>query len=219
MTSQRVRVAIALMLGVGSITAGLFTWRAGQIGSSAAFEDRSAVSQEVASAQRRIEVTTDLAAAGAEYTRYLADQAEADAADANAVTVVTPEADIVASYGQAIRRGAAARADAVDLFPAGQALGGGFALDQRSAALAEQLENDLLSGGNLDPDGAAVEADSIRSRVRGLTWWTLVVLAAVAWFTVAQVAATRSVRRGSLAVGAVTYGVGVLGALSTDVFA
>ena len=116
MTTYRVRVAIALLLGVGSITAGLLTWRAGQIGSSAAFEDRRAVGQEVASAQRRIEVTTDLAAAGAEYTRYLADQVEADAADAKALAVVGSDADLVTPYGESLRRGAAVRAEVLDLF-------------------------------------------------------------------------------------------------------
>lgn len=219
MTTYRVRVAIALLLGLGSITAGLLTWRAGQIGSSAAFEDRRAVGQEVASTQRRIEVTTDLAAAGAEYTRYLADQVEADAADANALAVVGPDADPVTPYGESLRRGAAVRAQALDLFPAGTGPSTGFAVEQRSAALAEQLENDLLSGGNLDPAGAAAAADSIRTRVRGLIWWTLVVLIAVASFTVAQVATGRNLRRGALATGAALYGVGVLGALSTDFFA
>ena len=68
---------VPLLIGVVTVTAGLFTWRAGQLGSSAAFEDRQSVGQTIQQQEQNVEVSLTAVNDAVAYVRYVADYAEA----------------------------------------------------------------------------------------------------------------------------------------------
>lgn len=80
----RAKWTIAFLIGLATVTAALFTWRAAQIGSTAAYDDRQSISETVRSEQGEVERTIALAAAAREYVRYRADYGVAAALDREA---------------------------------------------------------------------------------------------------------------------------------------
>ena len=96
MSEESQKRLIALLLGVTTILAGLFTWRAGQLGSAAAFNDRQAIGQTIKQEAQNVQVGVGGALDGAEYVRYVADYAEANAVDNDAETLAALEEDDIA---------------------------------------------------------------------------------------------------------------------------
>ena len=82
--SVRVKWAIAFLIGLATVTAASFTWRAAQIGSTAAYDDRQSISETVRAEQGEVERTIAIAAAAREYVRYRADYGVAAALDRQA---------------------------------------------------------------------------------------------------------------------------------------
>lgn len=72
---------IILLLGITTITAGVFTWRAGQIASTAAFDDRTAVGQTIDQQEQNVAINLRAIANLKSYVQYVADYAEAAALD------------------------------------------------------------------------------------------------------------------------------------------
>jgi hypothetical protein len=71
----------AFLIGMATLTTTGFSWRAVQIGSTAAFDDRQSISETVRVAQQTIERTIAVAGDAREYARYRADYGVAAALD------------------------------------------------------------------------------------------------------------------------------------------
>ncbi|MEL6891730.1 MAG: hypothetical protein AAFP84_09050 [Actinomycetota bacterium] len=210
MSTETTKKLIALAIGMASITAGLLTWRASQINSTAAFDDRTAVGQTITQAQRRINVTIDASVQAAAYSDYVTALDLAERVD-------EPES-------LEIRTEATELAIAAGVFPAfgssDPAANGipPFDLDARLASLAAEQETGFASGGRLDPTAFADESDAIRDRVRALQIWTLVILLAIGALTAAEITDSRRTRRGAGAAGMFIYLAATTAALTGSFF-
>lgn len=205
---------IALLIGLTTVCAGLFTWRAAQIGSAAAYDDRQSVGETIKVEQQNVNVAVEAVRQANQYNLYLADYAAADELDAQAVEVAaaggTAEAQELADVADSTRSTASLRAARAGVFGL-NVLGANleepgaepqpFDLDERIEELASEQATGLLSPGDLDPDQWADEANEIRSRVRTFSIWVLVLLSAVALFTTAELTVSRRLRIGATAVG------------------
>ncbi len=204
---------LPLLIGIVTITAGLFTWRAGQLGSSAAFEDRQAVGQTITQQEIAVEARLGAVDDAAAYVRYVADYAEAAALDDLSVELTSQGIDAFASTfaedADQLRQSASLRAQAAGVFGEESLLEQQvvspdvpleFEIDRQVAQLEAQLTSGVGSPGVLDPDRWADQADDTRSRVRGLRVATFLLLLSVVALTVAQL----SVRRPTRLLGAAT---------------
>jgi hypothetical protein len=213
---RNLRWGILFLVGVASVTATAFGWRAAEIGSSAAFDDRQSISETVRVEQESVERTLAVAAQEREYGRYRADYAVAASLDREGRR----------TEAASLRRGATRRAAALGVF-------GPFSIGDdilrprrtprpfdpasRASALAAEESTALDSPAALEPDRWAAAASAIRVRVNGLTRWALVVLLSVPLYTVAEMARRRRTMYGFGAAGLVVYMVGLIGGL-TSVF-
>jgi hypothetical protein len=213
---RNLRWGILFLVGVASVTATAFGWRAAEIGSSAAFDDRQSISETVRVEQGRVEDTLAVAAQEREYGRYRADYAVAAALDR----------DGRRTEAVSLRRGATRRAASLGVF-------GPFSIGDdllrphrkprpfspaaRARALAAEQSTALDSPGALEPDRWAASANAIRVRVNGLTRWALVVLVSIPLYTLAEMARRRRWIYGFGAAGLIVYVVGLIGGL-TSVF-
>ena len=226
------RWAIAFLIGLATVTAAGYGWRAAQIGSTAAFDDRQSISDTIAVEQAGVERAVTLADQAREYVRYRADYVTAAALDRTAARLAAAGAAGQASLAHAearqLRLGATRRAAQAGVF--GRATIGSdqlvptsaprpFDYRARGRALEIEASASIDSPANLDPDRWAAEAVSIRDRMGGLTRWAFLMLAAVLLYTVAEVATTRrSVTYALVGVGLAVYAVGLVGGLSTSFF-
>ncbi|MES1193646.1 MAG: hypothetical protein ABUM26_04925, partial [Solirubrobacterales bacterium] len=87
---------VAFLIGLATVTATGFGWRAAQIGSTAAFDDRQSIGETVRVEQAAVQRTVALETAARAYARYRADYARA--------------ADLPAAQATAVRRAAIRRA-------------------------------------------------------------------------------------------------------------
>ena len=117
---RRARWAIAFLIGLATVTAAGFSWRAAQIGSTAAFDDRQSISQTVAVQQAAVERTITVAGDAREYARYRADYAVAARLDAEAARLAAAGAHDLAAVSHAeaaaLREGATRRAATAGVF-------------------------------------------------------------------------------------------------------
>jgi hypothetical protein len=225
---ENLKRVIALLIGVGTITVGLFAWRAGQIGSAASFDDRTAVGQQVDVENARIDVAVEAARQARQYDLYLSDYAVAAGLDSE-VEVLRARgddqlADAATIEAAALRQAATLRASAAGVFGANTLATDPdavateplpFDLEARIGALTAEETTGLDSAGDLDPQQWADDADDIRERVRNLTYWVGVLLIAVVLLTAAEVTVSKRIRRSGLAVGVLLITVSVFGGLTT----
>jgi hypothetical protein len=207
---------LALLLGLVTIGAAAFTWRAGQIASGAAFDDRQAVSQTIKQEQQNLELALTATNQAVGYVRYVADYGEAAALDAEAAAFASAGQDSFSAIRQQeaddLRRAATTRAAAQGIFgqssisddvlsPAKQPRD--FDLVTQYQLLQQEAETNINSPGVLDPDAFAMDADDKRDQVRGLKVAALVMILGVAALTAAQVARNRTRRLAWGALGTV----------------
>ena len=118
--SVRAKWTIAFLIGLATVTAAAFTWRAAQIGSTAAYDDRQSISETVRSEQGEVERTMAIAAAAREYVRYRADYGVAAALDREAAgwrsRGSSRLADVSRAEAAALREGATRRAAEAGVF-------------------------------------------------------------------------------------------------------
>jgi len=228
----RTRWAIAFLIGLSTVSAAGYGWRAAQIGSTAAFDDRQSISETIAVEQARVERAVTLGDQAREYVRYRADYVAAAAFDREAARLAASgagrEAAASRTAARQLRLGATRRAVEAGVF--GRATIGVDQLtpaaaprpfDYRARARALEIEASasIDSPANLDPDRWAAEAVSIRDRIGGLMRWAFLMLIAVLLYTVAEVATTRKRTAYALVgVGLAVYAVGLVGGLSTYFF-
>jgi hypothetical protein len=206
--------AVAFLIGLATVTATGFGWRAAQIGSTAAFDDRQSIGETVRVEQAAVQRTVALEAAARAYARYRADYARAATLDG--------------ARAAAVRRAAIRRAVGAGTFD-GSAVSGDLLappraprpldLAGRERALIAQQATALDAPAALDPDRWAREADAIRVRVNGLTHWSFVALLAVPLFTLAQLATRTKVVVSLVAVGLAVYLTGLVAGLATRFWA
>jgi hypothetical protein len=213
------------------VTAAGFGWRAAQIGSTAAYDDRQSISDTVAVQQARIQIAVTIAAEAQAYVRYRADYAVAAALDRQADRLDAGGAANLAavSRGQAasLREGATRRAAAAGVF--GRFTIGTALLEPRAQprsfdyrtqaqALALEQATGLNSPASLDPAHWAAQAVDIRARVDNLTRWAFLSVLAVLLYTIAEVATRRWIAWTALVCGLAVYLAAVGGALSSAFF-
>ncbi|WCB95177.1 hypothetical protein DSM104299_03920 [Baekduia alba] len=204
------RWTVAFLIGLATVTATGFGWRAAQIGSTAAFDDRQAVGETVRVEQAAVQRTVALQAAARAYDRYRADFARA--------------ATLRGAGGDAVRRAATRRAVDAGAFDAFAVSGDllrpprrprPLDLDERERALIAQQSTALDAPAALDPDRWAREADAIRVRVNGLTRWAFVALLAVPLYTLAQLSTRRRMVVAAAAAGVGVYLTALIAGLAT----
>lgn len=215
-TVENQKRLLALLLGLVTIGAGLFSWRGGQIGSTAAFDDRQSIGQTIKQEQQNVEVALLGTVDAVSYVRYLADYAEAATLDDDAELLrdAGPAhlADLRGAQADDLRRGATIRAARGGVFGAPsvfsdvlepQPAARPFDLSEHLDAVRAELSTDIRSPGRLNPDRWAQEAEDIRVRMRGLRLAVFVMVIAAAALTVAQVAVRPRSRYGFGALGVV----------------
>lgn len=218
---------IALLIGVATISAGVLTWRGGQIGSSASFNDRQSVGEQVDLDNAEVDVTIEAARQARQYDRYLAEYAVADGLDNDAEQLRTagkPElADLAARQADQRRQAAETRANDAGVFgsltlsdPHSAAPTTPGCSTFRSVHELRVLETTSLgSSGDLQPQKWADKSDRIRVRIRNLTYWVGLLLIAVVTLTAAEVTVSQRLRRSGLVFGVVCIGTAWIGALAT----
>lgn len=231
MRVQTKRRLIALMIGLGTVAAGLFAWRAGQIGSGANFDDRQSISQQVDEETVRIDVAVEATRQARQYDRYVADYLVAEGLDDDAARlreVGATELALVAESDADARRAAATdRAYASGVFDRATLTNSAqvteeprpFDLQERLEQLYVEQTTGLTSQGDLDPQHWADESDAARVRVRLLIQWVAVLLASVAVLTTAQVTVSHRVRLVAVPLGVALLATGLVGGLTNGFFA
>ena len=217
MTVENQKRLLALLLGIVTVGAGLFSWRAGQLSSTAAFDDRQSIGQTIKQEQQNVEVALVGAVDAVSYVRYVADYAEAATLADDAQRLVDAgERDLAqmrAKQADDLRRSATVGAATVGVFGAPAVFGDilepqpqprPFDLPQHLDAIRAEISTDIRSPVGLNPDQWAQDAEDLRTRMRGLRLAVLLMVVGAAALTVAQVAVHRRGR----------YTVGILGVLT-----
>jgi len=221
---------LPLVIGLVTISAGVVTWRAGQLGSSAAFEDRQSVGQTIAQQEQRTEAGLATVNDAVGYVDYAASFAEAAAADDLADEAEaqgnTAVAETLRSGADRLRLTASQKAQAVGVFGneslLQQAVANStdpipFDIEEQLAARNAEVSTGITSPGDLDPDGWAERADATRTRVRALRLAAALLLMSAVAFTVAQLATGRRVRQVAVVLGSGIYLL-IMGTTLTSVF-
>jgi hypothetical protein len=223
---------IAFLIGLATVFAAAYGWRAAAIGSTAAYDDRQSISETIASEQETIDIALAVGNDTREYAAYLANYALAAELENQAAALGRTGDDAAAddALRQAgfLRRSATERAAdagvfgrasiADDLAQPGPTPRPFSFKDQLEARTAEQ-QTSLDSPGKLNPGVWAAEAEAIRDRINGLAVWALVMLAAVLMFTIAEAnSSRRRVFYAAGSLGIIVMVVGIVGGLTTDFF-
>jgi hypothetical protein len=206
-------------------------WRAAQIGSTAAYDDRQSISETVSVEQGAVARAVAVAADAREYVRYRADYAVAAALDHEAERLAAGGAARLAAVSRAeaaaFRLGATRRAAEAGVF--GRFTIGSDVLQPtstprpfdyraRARALAAEESTALDSPAKLDPGRWAQAANDIRVRVRDLTHWAFLMLIAVLLYTAAEVSRRRWLGYALIACGLAVYLTGLVVGLTTVFF-
>ena len=226
------RWTIPFLIGLATVTAAGFGWRAAQIGSTASYDDRQSISETVSVERAAVDRAVALVAQAREYVRYTADYAVAAALDREADRLAAGGAGRLAAVSRgeaaALREGATRRAAEAGVF--GRSTIGSdllrpaatprpFDYQVRARTLAAEQSGALDSPASLDPAHWARAADEIRVRVRGLTRWAFVLLVAVLAYTLAEVSTRPRLSSVLLGCGIAVYLSGLVGGLATVFFA
>lgn len=205
------------LIGLVTITAGLLTWRAGQLGSSAAYEDRQSVGQTITQETQRTEAGLATAQQATGYVTYRAGIANAEALeDLAAEAAEQGQSDVAAELvdqAEVTRQSAEALAEAAGTFGTqtllNQQVAGDsaepFDMVERFDANVAAAATGIASAGVLDPQAWADMAEDTRQRVRELRWATLAMLIAVTAYTVAELARRRPTRFVAFGIGGIVY--------------
>ena len=209
---------LPLLIGLVTITAGLFTWRAGQLSSTSAFEDRQSVGQTITQQRQAVEARLGAINDAVAYVGYAADYAEAGALDDLAAEIAARGATgLAASFTEqatALRQSASRIATASGVFGeqtvlsqlvAAEAEALPFDIDEQVRVLEIEQTVGVSSPGVPDPDRWAAQADATREQVRGLRWATLLLLVAVVGLTIAQLTDRPLTRRIGAGFGLILY--------------
>ena len=229
--STRIRWTIAFLIGIATVTAAGLSWRAAQIGSTAAYDDRQAIGETVSVEQAAVSRAVAVAADAREYIRYRADYAVAAALDREGARLAAGGAARLAAVSRgeaaALREGATRRAAQAGVF--GQFTIGSdllqptakprsFDYRAQARALAAQQSAELTSPAHLDPGSWASAANHIRRRIKSLGRLAFLMLLAILLYTAAEVSRRRRFAFVFLGCGLAVYLTGMIIAFSTVFF-
>ena len=220
---------LILLIGLATIVAGAFTWRAGQLASAAAFDDRQAVGQTIKQEQQAIEVGLSVVNDTRAYVSYMADYAEATALDDQAAEFGesgAPDAlgALMEEEADSLRSAASAQAAAAGVFGLSSVYADldaptdaprSFDFDTQVAQVEAEVVAGFGNPGQLDPDYWAAEADDLRVQVRGLRLTAFVLIVSVAFFTIAEMTDRFRTRIVAGSIGSAIFGVTSVLALVT----
>jgi len=224
---------VAFLIGLATVFAAAYGWRAAAIGSTAAYDDRQSISETIAVEQETIDVALDVSNDTREYTGYLADYAIAAELD-NQAAALQGSGDGATTSGalqqaRFLRRSSTERAAGAGVFGRSSiadelarpsAVPRPFSFEDQLRSRTIEVQTGIDSPGKLNPGVWAAEANGIRDRINGLAVWVLVMLLAVLLFTIAE---ANSVRRpvfyGAVSLGLVVMLVGMAGGMTVDFFA
>ena len=209
---------LPLLIGLVTITAGLFTWRAGQLASTSAFEDRQSVGQTITQQRQAVEARLGAINDAVAYVAYVADYAEASSLDVLADELDARGATALAATfreeATTMRVASSRVASASGLFGQQTVLAQltaspteplPFDFDQQVKVLEAEATTGVASPGVPDPDRWAAQADATRDKVRGLRVATLLLLVCVVGLTIAQLTDRTITRRIGAAAGLSLY--------------
>jgi hypothetical protein len=220
--SRRVipRWLVPLLIGLVTITAGVVTWRAGQLASSAAFEDRQSVGQTIKQQQQLTEAGLSTVNAGVAYVEYVAAFAEAtaldDLADESESQGDTELASDLRTQADETRLTASAKARAVGVFGTESLLTQvvtdskeplPFDIQEQLTSRRAELSTGITSPGVLDPDAWAAKADDTRTQVRALRLAAVLLLFGAVAYTVAELTPSARTRRVGFLAGSAIYAI------------
>ncbi len=207
------RIILAL-LGLATIVAGVFTWRAGQIASTAAFDDRQSVSQTLQVEEQNITAALEALSQATAHVRYVTDYTEARVLNEQATALDADGeqelAGLLNTEAGALRTAALERVVTVGVFgrvalyaelATGDTTPVGFDFTTRLAELRAEAAIGFDAPGILDPDDWARKAFEIRENVRSLRIAAFVILVAVFALTVAVTSERTWLRAASAATG------------------
>ena len=227
MSTTNLKRLIALMIGISTVTAGLFTWRGGQIGSTAAYNDRQSVGEQIHVETAEVDVNIEAARQARQYDRYLADYPVAGGPDSDAEALRSTGqgelADLAERQAAARRAAATQRATDAGVFgpstlgersEAATAQPQAFDLEERIDELRVLESTGLGSASDLQPQRWADESSAIRRRIRNLTYWVGLLLSAVVVLTAAEVTVSRRLRLSGLALGSIFLATAWIGGLA-----
>ncbi len=224
---------IALLVGVATVSAAGFSWRAAATGSTAAYNDRQSISETIAVRQQEIDVGLAVSADTRNYTRYLADYATAAELENQATGLERAGNGAAAAAARReavqLRRTATERAADAGVFGSSTIADDlsrpsptprPFSYEDQLRARTAEERTGLDSPGKLNPDRWAAEAEEIRDRINGLAVWAFVVLFAVLMFSVAEAnSKRRPVFYAAMGVGVTVLLFGAFFGLTVDFFA
>ena len=224
---------VALLVGVATVTAAGFGWRAAATGSTAAYEDRQSISETIAVEQQRIDIGLAVSDDARNYTRYLAGYAVAAELENQADGLERAGNDAAAAKARLDARrlrssvteraadaGVFGRSTIADDLNNPKPVPRPFSLEKQLRERTAEEQTGFDSPGKLNPDRWARGAEQIRDRINGLAVWALIVLLAVLMFTIAEAnSARRAVFYGAMAFGVVILVAGAALGLSVDFFA
>jgi hypothetical protein len=224
---------VALLVGVATVTAAGFGWRAAATGSTAAYDDRQSISETIAVEQQRLDIGLAVSDDARNYTRYLAGYAVAAELENQAEGLDRAGKEAAATKARLdarrLRSSVTERAADAGVFGASTIADDlnypkptprPFSLEKQLRARTAEEQTGIDSPGRLDPDRWAKEAEQIRDRINGLALWALIVLIAVLMFSIAEAnSARRTVFYGAMAFGVVILVAGATLGLSVDFFA
>jgi hypothetical protein len=224
---------IALLVGVATVSAAGFGWRAAATGSTAAYDDRQSISETIAVKQQEMDIGLAVSGDTRNYSRYLAGYAfaaelenQADgleqAGDRGAAAAARREA--VQLRRSATRRAADAgvfgNSTIADDLSRPSPTPRPFSFEERLRARTAEQQTGVNSPGELNPDRWAKEAEQIRDRINGLAVWAFIALFAVLMFSLAEANSTRRpVFYLAIGAGVAVLLVGVFFGLTVDFFA
>ena len=223
----------AFLIGIATVFAAAYGWRAAAIGSTAAFDDRQSISETIAVEQQTLDVALGVTGDLRDYSQYLADYAvaaeldnQADAleedGESGSASDARREAQLLrqTSTERAADAGVFGRFSIADDLEQPEAVARSFDLDDRVEARTAEEATGLDSPGQLDPDVWAQDAQDIRDRINALAAWALILLAAVFLFTIGVAnSERRPVLYAALGLGLVALVVGAVGGLTFGFFA
>lgn len=224
---------VAFLVGLATVSAAAFGWRAAAIGSTAAFDDRQSISETIASEQQAMDIGLAVSDDTRDFTRYLSNYAAAaeldnqadgleKAGEGAAAADARREAQLLrrSSTERAADSGVFGRSTIADDLAQPSETPRAYSLEDRRRARTAEEQTGIDSPGKLNPDRWAQEAEGIRDRINGLAVWALIVLLAVLMFSIAEAnSARRPVFYAAMAVGAVVLLSGAVGGLTGDFFA
>lgn len=224
---------VALLVGVATVSAAGFGWRAAATGSTAAYDDRQSISETIAVKQQEMDVGLAVSGDTRNYSRYLADYAIAAELEnqAGGLERAGDQAAADAARREAIQLRRSATRHAADAGVFGNStiaddlsrpgpVPRPFSFDERLRARTAEQQTGVGSPGKLNPDRWANEAEQIRDRINGLAVWAFIVLFAVLMFSLAEANTTRRpVFYVAISVGVVVLSVGAFFGLTVDFFA